>query len=330
MLQKKLILFWRIIIVLFVFGSVVILAGRNNIFLGSILGLLRWIVVAIGIGLLYLTLRRITHKSYKVALIISTLLLLAEYSWNKTHEKSLGRPELTDEVSLMTYNIFFKNSNPQSSLTKIEEVEPDILVIQELTTAWKTELENSIGHRYRYKKIRVLEGTHGIGIYSKFPIAGYQLLGSTSRPYAQVLELNIHNKKVQLFNVHLASPAIAVEHPENFITLFKSNYELRRQQLESIDSIASQTQSKFNAQILVGDLNTTRYEPIYRNLTLEWVDFYSVTGTGFGFNFPNSKKMEPLLTLDYIFGRGDIGVTEMKIIDGGSSDHLALAGKIKL
>lgn len=290
----------------------------------------RWVLLVFGLSMCHLTFKRITPKLLKIWLVIVLVIIPLEYVWNKVSEKRLKNGVLSTEISLMTYNIFFKNSSPNSSLNKIKNYDPDILVIQELTPDWELKIENSIGLKYPYRRISASRGTHGIGVYSKFPIEDSKLIDNNKLPFVQILELNINNKKVQLINVHLASPAIAVEHPENFIDLFSSNYKLRSQQLEKINMIANEREDEFNAQILIGDLNTTRYEPIYRDIKNHWINLYDLAGTGLGLTFPNSNKVGPILALDYVFARGVVKVIEMKVIEGGGSDHLALAGKIKI
>jgi endonuclease/exonuclease/phosphatase (EEP) superfamily protein YafD len=328
--HKNLNLFWKIVITLFIGGIGVIMCGRNHFILGTALIIFRWAFLLFGLAILYLMLKRTTPKQFKVWTAIALLIIPLEYTWNKINEENLKSGLLSTEVSLMTYNVFFKNSSPNSSLNKIKNYDPDILFIQELTPEWKVNLENSIGRKYPYRRTSALQGTHGIGVYSKFPIIDSELLNNNNLPFAQIVELSINNKKVQLINVHLASPAIAVEDPENFMELFSSNYKLRSQQLENINTVAIERENEFNAQILIGDLNTTPYEPIYRDIKKHWVNLYDLAGNGCGFNFPNSNKVDPILILDYIFGRGVVKGIEMKVMKGGSSDHLALVGRIKI
>ena len=90
------------------------------------------------------------------------------------------------------------------------------------------------------------------------------------------------------------------------------------------------TKSDFDCQFLVGDLNTIEFEPIFRELTYDWVDLFDKSGSGFGLNFPNSGKTEPLIRLDYIMATGEVLEISSKVIEGGASDHLAVLAKVKL
>jgi endonuclease/exonuclease/phosphatase family metal-dependent hydrolase len=89
-------------------------------------------------------------------------------------------------------------------------------------------------------------------------------------------------------------------------------------------------QANLYPQLLVGDLNTTRHEPLFREIKTEWVDLYDQAGNGWGLNFPHSEKLNPVFTLDYIFGRGLLEALELRVVEDGGSDHLAIAGKIKI
>jgi endonuclease/exonuclease/phosphatase family metal-dependent hydrolase len=328
--MKNLSLFFKILIVGFVVSVLTLAAGRSHFILGTVFILLRWILFGIALCLLYLASKRTSSKHYKVALIVVLVTIPVEYSWNELWKRSLKSGQTTTEVSLMTYNIFFKNWSTNSSIKRIEDYDPDILFLQELTPELKNEMDNSIGSNYRYKKTLALKGTHGIGVYSKYPILRSEFLkNSADQPFAQVLELEIKSKKIRIYNVHLASPAIAVENPDNFIELFGSNYQGRTQQLSMINTLADEEESEFDAQLLTGDLNTTSYEPLYRDIEKQWVNLYDVAGDGLGLNFPHTNKMDPILTLDYLFGRGVIEGIKIRVVEGGGSDHLPIAGKIK-
>lgn len=328
---KDLSLFFKILIVGFIAGVLTLLVGRNHFILGTAFIFIRWILFGIALALLYFTLKRVAPKQYKAGLIAILSVVSVEFAWNKVQERSLQNGQSTTEVSLMTYNIFFKNWSTTSSIKRIVDNDPDILFLQELTPELKSELDNSIGSNYRYKKTQPLKGTHGIGVYSKYPILQSDFLKNEAhKPFAQVLELEIKNKKIRVFNVHLASPAVAVENPDNFIELFGSNYKVRSQQLSIINEMADEGEEEFSAQLLIGDLNTTAYEPLYRDIEKRWVNLYDVAGDDMGLNFPHTNKMYPILTLDYFFGRGVIEGIKMSVVEGGGSDHLAIAGKIKI
>lgn len=264
-------------------------------------------------------------------LVLITVGLLIEYSWVKHSEyrgdeKSEGR-----SLSLMTYNLYFKNKHKESSVKIILNANVDLLVLQEITLSWNAELSRSIGHIYPYSKVIALNGTHGTGIYSKYPLTDHTILNNSAKlPIAQVVNVGIGDKKLRLINAHLASPAIAVENPDDFFQLYMKNYEIRKSQLDRINTLVMRDEKEFDCHILIGDLNTSRYEPIFRDLTSYWYNLSNITKFSYGANFPNSAKVPPVLSLDYILLRGQFTGEHFSVVGGGGSDHLAIKGTVKI
>lgn len=169
---------------LLVAGTIILLYGRNNVILGTALIMFRWILMALVTFFLYLAVIRRTSIYIIFALTISLGGTLIEYSFNKFIEASLESGETSIDISLMTYNVFFKNVRPDSSISKIKTCNPDILVVQELTPQWETKLAKTIGRSYPYQSLLPLSGTHGIGVFSKHPIMNTQLLDDDKHPYS--------------------------------------------------------------------------------------------------------------------------------------------------
>ena len=271
------------------------------------------------------------NKSLKICSLLLALLFLTEIGFSFYSKLNIRTSGVSTEIKVMSYNLFFKNSRPNQVISIIKNNDPDLLFVQELTPQWARELENSLDARYKYKKLYPLRGTHGIGIFSKFKLNEQKILNNLAKkPYAQVVVATINDKKIQLINTHLASPAIAVENQDEFFSLFTRNYQVRKAQIIELNKLAQDDGSKYNSQLLVGDLNTLHSEPLFKRLKLSWT--YSNNGflRWMKFNFPNSAKIPPIMTLDYILGRGKMKFIESKVIEGGSSDHLAIMTKLKI
>ena len=329
MQQKSISNALKCLIIVFITLVAWLLLFRNHFIFGTTLIIGRWGFLLVGLLLFFLTTKRITSKQLQYFLLGSLLLICIEFVFTKLNE---ARPKVISnntELTFMTYNLFFKNKNPDVILNHIMLTNPDVLVVQELTPAWAGTLSKSLGQNYPYKKIYTDKGTHGIGVYSKYKFSNdTMLLNESKRPFAQIVTLRVKDKKIQIINTHLASPAAAVEHPENFLSLFNSNYTLREIQLNQID-LATKMNTD-DTYILIGDLNTTPYEPIYRNLRTTWVDIFNEVGEGSNKTFPNTCKSAPFLTLDYFLIKGNVTPVSAKVLSSGSSDHLALVGKVKI
>lgn len=269
------------------------------------------------------------NKVIKYCAILLGLIFLLEVGFTLYSNSNIVSKGLSKEITVMSYNLFFKNKNYDQSIYIIKKANPDILILQELTPTWASKIDNTLGELYKYKLTEALIGTHGIGIYSKYEISNQEFLSnSTNKPFAQIVNLIIENKSIQLINTHLASPAIAVENIDKFFSLFRANYQIRKEQIINLNELADN--QKYDCQLLVGDLNTLHSEPIFKRLKFKWVNSSNGLLRWLKFNFPNSSKIIPIVTLDYILGRGKLKFIESKVIEGGSSDHLAIMTRLKI
>jgi endonuclease/exonuclease/phosphatase family metal-dependent hydrolase len=235
------------------------------------------------------------------------------------------------EIKVINYNVFFKNKDKIAITSKIISEDPDIVVLQEVTESWGIHLLNSLGSKYKYNAINSMVGTHGCAVFSKFPISNIKYLNNNSgAPFAQLMDVQVENVKVKLANVHLASPAIAVENPDRFIPLILNNYTERKEQYEALNEHFNISQ-RHECKLIVGDLNTTSYEPLYNQIRRNWRDANNYPKLNFDANFPNSRKLPfPLFKLDYILGNGNVKMINEKVIKGGSSDHQGIVAILEI
>jgi endonuclease/exonuclease/phosphatase (EEP) superfamily protein YafD len=308
-----------------------LLIGKNHFLLGTALNLLRWFLLTCLVFLFLVALKSTASTRHKSALLILTLSVLGEFFSSKFSESSLEDPLGSRSINIASYNLFFRNNALEPTLDIIDFEDMEILALQEFTPNGSRHVESIIGSKYKFRRTLALEGTHGLALYSKFPILESSVIrNEQNQPIALVVSLSIEGTIIQVINAHLASPAIAVENPDKFFTLYSENYELRKKQLSVIKQLVENEQEKYSCQILIGDLNTTCYEPIYRDALKTWQDLFSIAGTGSRANFPNSSKTPPFLQLDHIFLRGSVSGEQMIVLEGGYSDHLAVKGRFKL
>lgn len=241
-------------------------------------------------------------------------------------------PPLQDvQIKVLTYNVFFKNKSPKQSLELIKAANPDIFLIQELTPEWSEHIHAQFRTTHPYTLEIPRKGTHGIGIYSKYTLKHNQtLVNSNKLPFAQIAEASIKGTRVQIVNTHLASPAVAIEDPDQFVSHYCKNYKTRSRQLKMINDATLNTEQQYDCQLLVGDLNTMKYEPIFKDLMTNWVNTYAKKGAILEANFPNSSRVKPIITLDYILARGHATLLTSEVIEGGSSDHLAILSTLEI
>lgn len=230
----------------------------------------------------------------------------------------------------MSYNVLFNNHAPEQCVSVIRNYNPDILLIQEYSTATSGYLKRALNN-YPYKKEYPDRRTLGLAIFSKHPIRNSFLYPKTHlHPKAQIAEIAVGKLLIQVLNTHLGSPAVAMKDPDNFLQLYSENYKGRRIDWWLINEISLNNKKNISAQVFAGDFNTPRYEPLIEEIKSHWNDASEIGKDLWQPTFPNIQKMPPCLTLDYIFYKGAIELTDYKVIKEGSSDHFPILATFKL
>lgn len=318
-------LFSIILIVCVVF----LLIGKHHFLLGSGLNGLQVFLI-----LLLAILLRLNSGWDWIQKTFFSLFVLLFLNWGITRIRMFHFTKhfkTTQNISVLSYNLFFKNRHHQNIVDEILKTDSDVVLLQELTPNWDSTLKNKIYSKYKYKKKFVHKGTHGLAILSKYPILSNDYIKyKSSLPICQVVKIKFSGKEVIVSNVHFASPASAVENPENFYSLYNKNYKLRKKQWEYLNEYLNEKYPG-ESKIIAGDLNTMRIEPLYNDMRSKWSDLHVKKGKGLGLNFPNVRSIPfPIITLDYILYQDEIKPSEFKILKGSSSDHLAIYGELRI
>lgn len=314
-----------------VLTGLVILIGKNHFLLGSLYSILLWpLILSICLKAL-IAIRKGKFNQEKYLSIIGGLLLL---SWAYDHIPRInweGEKIEQKQLSILTYNLFFKNQYKQQVINEIKANKPDVLLVQELSSAWDQKLQASVYTSYKYRKTFVNNRTRGIGIFSRYPILSHHLINNRrGLPVFQICELSLDGQNIVMVNTHMSSPARVVEDPDApFFPVYQANYTKRESEWEQLENYL-ETHFPDHPKIIAGDLNTMKIEGLYRQIRHNWVDVFAKKGEGWSYTFPNAAQFPfPMITLDYIFGKG-IKPLEAKVLKGGSSDHFAVWGKIAI
>ncbi|MDN5200924.1 endonuclease/exonuclease/phosphatase family protein [Fulvivirgaceae bacterium BMA10] len=323
----------RISLTLLIIFTIFLIYQRDHFAFGTLLSFLRWPLFVLFGTLLIINLRQ--GQPFKLTLFMLGLLsVIGEWYWIKLNNRSLQAHDSKlqgKDLSILSYNLYFRNQHPESIIMEIQEADPDVIVVQELTTHWDSLLRTRL-KKYPYYDTKPLRNTYGLGTYSKFPLTKTEFLAKQpNKPYAQFVEIDFGDKNILLCNVHLASPAWAVENPNNFFTIYEKINEQRKNQLIEIEQYFNQENYQQSIQILAGDLNVFKLEPIYRDLLKNWLNLYNEKGSGLGTTFPNAHNFpNTFITLDYILFRGETVPLNFSVLDQGSSDHFGIMGKLGL
>jgi endonuclease/exonuclease/phosphatase (EEP) superfamily protein YafD len=313
------------LLIVFVGVVLISLIGRNCLILGTFLIITRWFILLAFMFFIYFSNKGNNYKLKKMLVFLFSIFLLETiYVQTRTSNFSIVNKG-NEKLKILSYNVYFKNQDKNASLNLIKNKDADLVLLQEITPSWNSKLNANLKHYHKITK--ALKGTHGISVYSKHPLKLIKYFNNKGGlPFAQIVELKMHAKKILVCHVHFASPAKAVENPDKFFPYYLENYELRKKQYKTLDNFVISIENKYDEILFVGDLNTTEYEPLFRDIRYEW---NNASNNYFKKSFPNSYKMPALVNLDYIFFRKNAKKILSEVLKGGSSDHAAIYSEIE-
>lgn len=246
-------------------------------------------------------------------------------------------------VRVLTLNVQAPNDDPQLLLGLAREHRPDVLVLQEMTTAYARALDDAVGADYPYSYAAGLDTEHdGAGTWSRYPLEDPQPF-RLSQWGNQLHRVRVRTEQGELwlYNVHLPNPTdpTNTDDDRGLIAAMWA-FDTSRRDVE-LAALIDQAATLPAPVILAGDFNLAAGSRAYRGLPGDWHDAFAEVGRGFGHTYPvpdhEHEGEEPLrlarpfalLRIDYILTRGELrptGAWTEVVVD---SDHLAVLADLE-
>ncbi len=223
--------------------------------------------------------------------------------WLDSHKVTEADPNLR----LMTINVFAGNDSYGRVLNAIRQTKPDIVVLQEVTPAWKLELER-LSDGLPHCQFAPRQDAFGIAVLSRLPLASAEVSLVGEVPWIEcVVELR-GAERVLLLATHTLPPAGR---------LYSAT---RNRQFLAIDDSVERARARGLSVIIAGDLNCTPWSGHMRDLLDR--NQLSSGRNGFGWN-PSWPVDRPFLfiPIDHVLVSENIGVSRFATIDPVGSDH---------
>jgi len=192
--------------------------------------------------------------------LFSLFLIVSGYSY--IDRSSKGRCDNSyNAVNLrvLSFNVYHLNTEYTAIMEVIEEVNPDIILLQEVKSGLHNAAHERIKVNYPFSDTDFERGIQqGKAIYSRYPIVKaerYDLGRATQK--ALHAQLDIQGQIIRVIGVHMISPQ----------TL--SRVALRNSEMMLLTAHIKQIQKKGAPIILAGDFNTAPWEKNIRRLKQE-------------------------------------------------------------
>ena len=218
--------------------------------------------------------------------------------------------EPVDAQKLRVLLINVHSANPDSArvLGVIEQTQPDLVLLEEITPQWMDRLAG-LRTRYPHAVCASREDNFGIALFSRIALTRAQIvyLGEAELPSVEA-EFSLSGKGVLFLGTHPVPPASPFD------------LHLRNDQLRAV---ASRLGTWTGPALLLGDLNTTPYSPHFADLirTSRLRD----TARGFLLQGTWPAAVPPLrIPLDHCLASPEFRVSHRRVGPRVGSDHLPL------
>ncbi|WOO43019.1 endonuclease/exonuclease/phosphatase family protein [Rubellicoccus peritrichatus] len=250
----------------------------------------------------------ILAKHYKTAAIFTSFALVNLAVIAPLYFGNRALPENSGpSIRAMLLNVNTRFGDVERVRQLITEVNPDILVLQEINAKWVRDLEQ-FKVAYPNSKVKPRSDNFGIGLFSKLPIVESEIayIGDAEVP-SILATVETEHGAIQIIATHPPPPAGA------------AYSQWRNNQLEELANYIPQNQPV----ILIGDLNTTPWNYYFKQLLNQSKLIDSSQGRGVQATWP-SKSPLLLIPLDHFLHSPDIFVTDKKIGGSAGSDHYSI------
>ena len=274
---------------------------------------LQWLILA---GFCWLVFNVAQVWSWSLLALISMGINLAVIlPWYVPSSRTQVRQqdEYQDEymVRLLFINVDCKNTDYARLREFVQEVKPDVLMIQEATQGWVDALKILLD-RFPYSITEPHPRGWGIALYSRIPLDKCEVIYSrVDRRPAIRARVRLGDGKLWLLGVHPRAP-------------LRRNYFHHRN--EHLREAAAAIQQLPAPKILVGDFNCSLWSPYYTRLVHDTGLVNARQGYGLFPTWPTYMPLRPfsMLPIDHCLVSSDIRVVHFQTGHKIGSDHLPL------
>lgn len=207
---------------------------------------------------------------------------------------------------LMNVNTFC--GKPEKVAQTINQMAPDLVVLEEVNDRWLSELSTSL-RAYPYSRTIPREDNFGIALYSKHPFIRSEIrqVGEADVP-SVIAELELPDGPLTVIATHPLPPGGA------------ENSRLRNDQLARLPTLVKQAKSPV---ILLGDLNVTPWCSHFTRLLRQSGLKDSSQGRGVLATWPSFSPIL-LIPIDHCLHSASIQITKKAVGPNSGSDHYPL------
>lgn len=219
--------------------------------------------------------------------------------------------------ALMTYNLHYANPDPDGSMDAIATADADVVLLQEITAAWKARLDKRFAKQYPHRVFHPGRAG-GLAVLSKHEIRTDELFSPPSGGFfpAERLVVDTPLGDVQILHVHLRPNVDR----GNWVLGWQTTPPVRRREIETYwKKLATGTPT-----IVAGDFNELPTGKAVEFLADKGLARIETDGPTSWHHLVevNGKKVSALsMDIDHVVVDRSFKASEAHVLDAGASDH---------
>jgi endonuclease/exonuclease/phosphatase (EEP) superfamily protein YafD len=226
------------------------------------------------------------------------------------------------ELTVMSVNLYVGNANFDYIMALVEEHQPDLLSVQELTPGSPDAFtERGLDELMPYSILEPDDLAIGTGLYSRYPLERIETVGRDAIFYQIAAEVDMPDgTDVRFMAAHPAAPS-----SQERIPLWEEDFE----QLPRPDGGLP--------WVIAGDFNATLdHENMRELLDSGYTDAAEATGKGLDATWQptggylNGLVKIPAVTLDHVIAQEGIEVLDWEVLEKDGSDHAPVVARLRL
>jgi endonuclease/exonuclease/phosphatase (EEP) superfamily protein YafD len=216
-------------------------------------------------------------------------------------------PSNAPRLTIAHANMLYSNSDADGATRALAATDADVLVMTEFTPLQQRELDAAVGDAYPFRVDAALNGTEGVGLWSRFPLKDAEAAPIDLRR-AVTATVVVDGAEIRVIGVHPIPP---------FSDLGQRHWK------SSLDAIHEAGAAPGPPTVIVGDFNASRWHPVFRSLLDQgWTDAHEATGRGFSVSWPiDASPIPAFIRLDHALTDSRLTALDTTDFDTPGSDH---------
>lgn len=254
----------------------------------------------------------IVKRHYRVAGTNFLIYLLLLMKVNAPLDATMNIRHGQEQLNVLQFNLLATNTSYDATITRIKELDADLISFQEVNTIWGPKLEVALNDQYPYYQIATKwEDGQGIAVFSKHPLVEVEVIDWIGTQNITG-KIQLENEEIHFLALHTRSP------------MSRARYDNRNEHLKIAQEYIADKEGEF---LVLGDFNTVPWDKLlvsFRSETKLRDSRKKLTPT-----YPTWNPFLAQIPIDYIFHSDGIGCDSLNAVRI-TSDHKAIMGSFLL